>query len=69
MVKRTNRVVEVPTGDALLGRVVNALGQPLDGLGEIKSKTTRPVEVIAPGVMYRESVNSPYKQALKQLMR
>ncbi len=67
LVKRTSRVVEVPTGDALLGRVVNALGQPLDGLGEIKNKTTRPVEVIAPGVMYRESVNTPLQTGIKAI--
>ena len=67
LVKRTRRVVEVPTGDALLGRVVNALGQPIDGLGDIKTDTTRPVEVIAPGVMYRESVNTPLLTGIKAI--
>ena len=67
LVKRTKSVVEVPTGDALLGRVVNALGQPLDGLGEIKTKTSRPVEVIAPGVMYRKSVDTPLQTGIKAI--
>ncbi len=66
-VKRTGSVVEVPTGDALLGRVVNALGLPLDGLGQINSSTHRPVEVIAPGVMYRESVNTPLQTGIKAI--
>ncbi|MCR5332531.1 MAG: F0F1 ATP synthase subunit alpha [Bacilli bacterium] len=67
LVKRTKSVVEVPTGDALLGRVVNALGQPLDGLGEVKSKTSRPIEVIAPGVMYRKSVDTPLQTGIKAI--
>lgn len=64
VVKRTGKVVEVPVGDALLGRVVNALGQPIDGLGEIKTTKTRPVERIAPGVMTRESVNTPLQTGI-----
>lgn len=64
IVKRTGKVVEVPVGDALLGRVVNALGQPIDGLGEIKTTKTRPVERIAPGVMSRESVNTPLQTGI-----
>ena len=67
VVRRTKRVVEVPTGDALLGRVVNALGQPLDGLGEIKTKTHRPVERIAPGVIYRKSVDTPLQTGIKAI--
>lgn len=67
LVKRTKRVVEVPTGDALLGRVVNALGQPLDDKGEIKTSTSRPVEVIAPGVMYRKSVDTPLQTGIKAI--
>ena len=63
-VKRTGRVVEVPVGDAMLGRVVNALGQPIDGLGEIKSDKFRPVERIAPGVMTRKSVNVPLQTGI-----
>ncbi len=64
IVKRTGKVVEVPVGDALLGRVVNALGQPIDGLGEIKTNKTRPIERIAPGVMTRESVNTPLQTGI-----
>ena len=67
LVKRTKTVVTVPTGDALLGRVVNALGQPLDGLGEIKTTSTRPAEVIAPGVMYRKSVDTPLQTGIKAI--
>lgn len=67
IVKRTKRVVEVPVGDSLLGRVVNALGQPLDGLGEIKYSKTRPVERIAPGVMYRKSVDKPLQTGIKAI--
>ena len=67
IVRRTKRVVEVPVGDALLGRVVNALGQPLDGLGEIKTKATRPVERIAPGVIYRKSVDTPLQTGIKAI--
>ena len=66
-VKRTHKVVEVPTGDALLGRVVNALGQPLDGLGDIKTKTHRPIERIAPGVMTRKSVDTPLQTGIKAI--
>ena len=64
-VKRTGRIVEVKVGDALLGRVVNALGQPIDGLGEIISDKTRPVERVAPGVMTRKSVDQPVQTGLK----
>ena len=67
LVKRTKRVVEVPVGDSLLGRVVNALGQPIDGLGDIKSSKTRPVERIAPGVMYRKSVDTPLQTGIKAI--
>lgn len=64
-VRRTGRIVEVKVGDALLGRVVNALGQPIDGLGEIESNKTRPVERVAPGVMTRKSVDQPVQTGLK----
>lgn len=66
-VKRTKEVMEVPVGDAMMGRVVNALGQPIDGLGEIKSSHTRPIEVIAPGVIKRESVNTPLETGIKAI--
>ena len=64
-VRRTGRIVEVPVGDDLLGRVVNALGQPIDGKGPIEARKTRPVERVAPGVMSRRSVNQPLMTGLK----
>ena len=67
VVKRTGRVVEVPVGDALLGRVVNALGQPLDGKGDINTSTSRPIERIAPGVMTRKSVSKPLQTGIKAI--
>ena len=63
-VKRTKTVMEVPVGDNLLGRVVNALGQPIDGLGEIKTTKTRPIERIAPGVIKRKSVDTPLETGI-----
>lgn len=67
IVKRTGRVVEVPVGEALIGRVVNPLGQPIDGKGPIKSDKTRPTEVVAPGVIYRKSVNVPLQTGIKAI--
>ena len=64
-VKRTGRIVSVPVGDAMIGRVVNPLGQPLDGKGPIKSDKYRPVEVIAPGVIYRKPVHQALQTGLK----
>jgi F-type H+-transporting ATPase subunit alpha len=64
-VKRTRRVVEVPVGDGLLGRVVSPLGLPIDGLGAIHYEKTRPIERIAPGVMKRKSVDTPLETGLK----
>ena len=66
-VKRTKRVMEVPVGDALLGRVVNALGQPIDGLGPIDTKKLRPIEVIAPGVITRKSVDTPLETGITMI--
>ena len=66
-VKRTGRIMEVPVGDALVGRVVNPLGQPIDGLGEIKTDKTRPVERKAPGVMERQSVSEPLQTGIKAI--
>ena len=63
-VKRTKTVMEVPVGDNMLGRVVNALGQPIDGLGEIKTTKTRPIERIAPGVIKRKSVDTPLETGI-----
>ena len=64
-VKRTGHIVEVPVGDGLLGRVVNALGQAIDGKGAIVSNKTRPVERVAPGVITRKSVSVPLQTGLK----
>ncbi|CAM3601736.1 F0F1 ATP synthase subunit alpha [Erysipelothrix urinaevulpis] len=64
-VYRTNKIIEVGVGDQLLGRVVDALGQPIDGKGNIESVETRPIERIAPGVMTRESVHEPLHTGLK----
>ncbi|MGM9883393.1 MAG: F0F1 ATP synthase subunit alpha [Limosilactobacillus reuteri] len=64
-VKRTGRIMEVPVGDELLGRVVDPLGRPLDGLGEIKTTKTRPIERKAPGVMERKSVSEPLQTGIK----
>ncbi|HUS88990.1 MAG TPA: F0F1 ATP synthase subunit alpha [Desulfosporosinus sp.] len=66
-VKRTSRIVEVPVGEALIGRVVNALGQPIDGKGEIASTKFRPIEAIASGVVSRKSVHQPLQTGLKSI--
>ncbi len=66
-VKRTKRVMEVPVGNNMLGRVVNALGQPIDGKGDIKTSKTRPIEVIAPGVMTRKSVDTPLETGITMI--
>ncbi len=66
-VKCTGRILEVPVGDAFLGRVVNPLGQPLDGLGKIDSSKFRPIEVKATGVMDRKSVDEPLQTGIKVL--
>ncbi|MCL7456688.1 F0F1 ATP synthase subunit alpha [Micromonospora echinofusca] len=64
-VKRTGRVLSVPVGDAFLGRVVNALGQPIDGLGDIANEGYRELELQAPNVMSRQSVDEPLQTGLK----
>jgi F-type H+/Na+-transporting ATPase subunit alpha len=66
-VKTTGRVAEVPVGEALLGRVVDPLGRPLDDKGPISSKKTRPVERIAPGVIVRQSVDTPVQTGIKAI--
>lgn len=66
-VKRTGKIMEVQVGEELIGRVVNALGQPVDGLGEINTGKTRPVEAKAPGVMQRKSVFEPLQTGLKSI--
>ncbi len=66
-VKRTGRIAEVLVGDALCGRVVNALGEPIDGLGPIKSKETRKIEIKAPGIVARKSVQEPLQTGIKAI--
>ncbi len=65
--KCTGRILEVPIGEALLGRVVDALGNPIDGKGPIKAKGTAPIEKIAPGVIERKSVDQPVQTGLKSI--
>jgi F-type H+-transporting ATPase subunit alpha len=67
LVKPTGRVVQVPVGDAMIGRVVNALGQPIDGKGPIKTDRSRPIESQAPGVLHRQSVNEPLQTGIKAI--
>ncbi|MDY3918668.1 MAG: F0F1 ATP synthase subunit alpha [Candidatus Limivivens sp.] len=67
LVKTTGTVVEVPVGDSLLGRVVNALGQPIDGKGPIETKKYRQVERVAPGVITRKSVDTPLQTGIKAI--
>lgn len=67
VVRRTGKIMEVPVGSALIGRVINPLGQPVDGLGEIRTSKTRPIECPAPGVMQRKSVNEPLQTGLKAI--
>ncbi|QAT38986.1 F0F1 ATP synthase subunit alpha [Clostridium sp. JN-9] len=67
IVKRTGRVVEVPVGEALVGRVVDALGKPIDGKGPILTNETRPVESPAPGVIDRQSVKQPLQTGIKAI--
>lgn len=67
VVRRTGKIMEVPVGSVLIGRVINPLGQPVDGLGEIRTSKTRPIEYPAPGVMQRKSVNEPLQTGLKAI--
>ena len=66
-VKRTGKIIEVPVGDGLLGRVVNPLGQPIDGQGEISYTKTRPIERVASGVMTRKSVDQPLQTGITSI--
>ena len=66
-VKTTGRILEVPVGEGLKGRVIDALGRPLDGKGEIKSKHNAPIEVVAPGVIDRQSVDQPVQTGIKSI--
>ena len=67
IVKTTGRVVEVPVGDALLGRVVNALGQPIDGKGPVQTDKYRKIERVASGVITRKSVDTPLQTGIKAI--
>jgi len=67
IVKRTGAIVDVPVGEELLGRVVDALGNPIDGKGPIKSKTRSRVELKAPGIVYRKSVHEPVQTGIKSI--
>ena len=67
IVKRTGRVISVPVGDGMIGRVVNALGQPIDGKGPIETKETRPIESQAPGIIERKSVSVPLQTGIKAI--
>ena len=64
-VRSTGRIIEVPVGEELIGRVVDALGRPIDGKGRINTDVTRPVEIVAPGVSVRQSVNTPVQTGIK----
>src|SRR6187401_994992 len=66
-VKRTGRLLEIPVGDELLGRIVDPLGRPLDGKGEINTSETRPAEFKAPGVVHRQGVKEPMQTGLKAI--
>src|SRR6202162_2091754 len=66
-VKTTGRILEVPVGPELLGRVVNALGQPIDGKGPINAKLSDKIEKVAPGVIWRKSVSQPVQTGLKAI--
>ncbi|MEE8427320.1 MAG: F0F1 ATP synthase subunit alpha, partial [Woeseiaceae bacterium] len=66
-VKTTGRILEVPIGEALLGRVVDALGKPVDGKGPIDAHETAPIEKVAPGVIQRQSVDQPVQTGLKAI--
>ncbi|MGI0354025.1 F0F1 ATP synthase subunit alpha [Streptococcus pneumoniae] len=66
-IRRTGKTMEVPVGESLIGRVVDPLGRPVDGLGEIHTDKTRPVEAPAPGVMQRKSVSEPLQTGLKAI--
>ena len=66
-VKRTGRIAEVPVGEALLGRVVNALGQPIDGKGPIECKESRQIEIKAPGIIARQPVGEPMQTGIKAI--
>ena len=65
-VKATGRILDVPVGPELIGRVVNSLGQPIDGKGPVNAKMSEPIEKVAPGVIARQSVSQPVQTGLKE---
>jgi F-type H+-transporting ATPase subunit alpha len=67
IVKRTGKIMEVPAGEAMVGRVVNAIGQPIDGKGPIDTKETRMVDIVAPGIVDRQPVGEPLQTGLKAI--
>jgi len=67
VVRRTGRIVEVPVGEAMVGRVVNSLGQPIDGRGPIETKESRRIELIAPGIVRRQPVKEPLQTGIKAI--
>src|SRR6266702_4535577 len=66
-VRRTGRVLEVPVGPALVGRVVDALGRPVDGLGPLQGTKTRKVDIVAPGIIKRQPVKEPLQTGIKAI--
>ena len=66
-VRRTGRIVDVPVGEALLGRVVNTAGEPIDGMGDLEASHRRQIEIKAPGIMPRQSVDEPLRAGLKSI--
>src|SRR5262249_59432770 len=66
-VKTTGRILQVPVGPELLGRVVDSLGAPIDGRGPVKAARTAPIERVAPGVIYRQSVSQPVQTGYKAI--
>ena len=67
IVKRTDRILQIPIGDALMGRVVNPLGEPIDGKGPIQTNKSRPIEIIAPGIAKRQPVTEPMQTGIKAI--
>jgi F-type H+-transporting ATPase subunit alpha len=66
-VRRTGRLMSIPVGDAVLGRVINAVGEPMDGKGQIETEETRPVEAVAPGIIRRQDVDTPLQTGIKAI--
>src|SRR4030043_772761 len=69
IVKRTGKIAQIPVGEALLGRVIDATGAPLDGLGPIEAAEYRRIEMVAPGVVYRQPVNEPMRSEERRVRK